>query len=364
MKITDVETIVLEKQLPAPIANSKDARARYRTAIVRVRTDEGYFGLGEAFTDAGAVAGVVNGLKPRIVGLDPFAIELVWHRCFHGLARYDAHGLPVAVLSAIDMALWDLKGKVLQVPVYELLGGRIRDRVKAYASDLHWQEDPTAMAREAARFVEQGFKIVKTHVGRDPEDDIRRVRALREAIGPATGLMVDINTAYDRPTAIQFGRRIVDLDVFWYEEPLPPFDLAGHRLVRENTGLLIATGENEYTKYGFKSLFEANAVDYAMPDVARCGGLTETKKICALAQAHNITVSPHNYSSGVCLAATLHLMMSTPGTELLEYDTADASISREFFLEPPEVKDGYVSLPETPGLGVILSDALIEKYGV
>jgi L-alanine-DL-glutamate epimerase-like enolase superfamily enzyme len=364
VKITDIETFVLEKPLPRPLANSKDTRARYRTAIVRVQTDAGIYGLGEANTDAGAVAGVIAGLKPRIIGLDAFATELVWQRCFAGSARWDAAGLPVAALSAIDVALWDIKGKALGVPVYQLLGGPVRDRIEAYASDLHWQEDPDDMARLAASFVERGFRTVKTHVGRDPTDDVRRVRALREAIGPDTALMVDINTAFDRPTAIQFGHRIADLGVYWYEEPLPPHDLAGHALVRATTGLLIATGENEYTKHGFQALFAAGAVDFAMPDVARCGGLTEMKKICALAQAHHVTVSPHNYSSGVCLAATLHLMASTPGTELLEYDTVDASISREFFVEPPAEHDGHVSVPQTPGLGVLLTDALLQKYRV
>ncbi len=364
MKIRSIETIVLERLLPRPAVNSKDSRIRYRTAIVRVWTDDGLYGLGEAFTAPDSVSGIVKTLEPRLVGLDPFAIELAWQRGFSESARWDTTGPWVCVMSAIDCALWDIKGKTMGVPVYELLGGRVRERVKAYASDLHWQENPADMARDAARFVEQGFSIVKTHVGRDPDDDLRRVRAIRAAIGPDTGFMVDINTAFDRPTAIRFGRRIADQDIFWYEEPLPPHDLAGHRLVREQTGLIIAGGENEYTKHGFRALFEAQAVDYAMPDVARCGGLTELKKICALAQAHHVVVSPHNYSSGVCLAATLHLMFSTPGTDLLEYDTADASICNDFFLDPPEVHNGHLTLSNRPGLGVELSDALLEKYAV
>ena len=365
MKIVDVELIQLAKQSPHPLRNAKQAMTRRVVSLVRISTDEGIDGLGEAWCDASLAEGVVIGkLRPLLLGEGPFNVERIWRRAFDGSAMYDPKGAVVGGMSGIDMACWDVMGKALGQPVCKLIGGLCRDEILAYASDLHWQEDADAMARQAAGFVEQGFRSVKTHVGIDPHDDVRRVRALREAIGPDVELMVDVNTGFDRPTAIRFGRRIADYDVTWYEEPLSPVDLDGLAVVRAATGLPIATGENEYTRWGFRELFQKGGVDVAMPDVARAGGITELKKICAVAEAFGVPVSPHNYSSGVCSAATLHLMAATPSTGPLEWDTVDSSIGDELFVEPPVVRDGQVGVPQLPGLGVHLTDEARAKYAL
>ena len=163
--------------------------------------------------------------------------------------------------------------------------------------------------------------------------------------------MVDINTAFDRPTAIRFGRRIAEYDITWYEEPLSPMDLDGLAVVRASTGIPIATGENEYTRWGFREMFTKGGVDVAIPDMARTGGITEMKKICAVAEAFGVVVSPHNYSSGVCSAATLHLMAATPGTGPLEWDTVGSSIVPDLFIEPPVLRDGHIVVPAVAGPG-------------
>jgi L-alanine-DL-glutamate epimerase-like enolase superfamily enzyme len=363
VQIVDVELIQLAKESDHPHRNAKESRSRRVASLVRIRTDEGVDGLGEAWCDARLAEAVVLGkLRPRVIGEDPFNVEGIWRRAFDGSAMYDPKGAVVGGMSGIDMACWDVMGKALGQPVCKLIGGLCRTSIPAYASDLHWQEDPVAMARLAASFVERGFRMVKTHVGVDAVDDVRRVRALRQAIGPDVGLMVDINTGFDRPTAIRFGRRIAEYDVFWYEEPLSPMDVDGLSVVREATGLPIATGENEYTRWGFKEMFQKGGVDVAMPDIARTGGITETKKICAVAEAFGITVSPHNYSSGVCSAATLQLLAATPSAGPLEWDTADSSIVDELFVEPLVVKDGEVQVPELPGLGVHLPDEVRARY--
>lgn len=365
MKIVDVELIQLAKSHERPHRNAKQSRSRRVVSLVRVTTDEGVDGLGEAWCDPALAEGVVLGrLRPLVIGEDPFNVEGIWRKAFDGNPMYDAKGAAVAGLSGIDMACWDIMGKATGQPVCKLLGGLNRTEIPAYASDLHWEEDPRVMARAAADFVERGFRTVKTHVGVDPDDDVRRVRALREAIGPDIGLMVDINTGFDRPTAIRFGRRIAEYDITWYEEPLSPMDADGLGVVRASTGLTIATGENEYTRWGFRQLFDNGGVDFAMPDVARAGGLTETKKICAVAEAYGVVVSPHNYSSGVCSAATLHLLAAVPGTGPLEWDTVDSSIGPELFVEPPVVTDGTVSVPQRPGLGVHLPDEVRARYAV
>jgi L-alanine-DL-glutamate epimerase-like enolase superfamily enzyme len=365
VKIVDVELIQLAKDSEHPHRNAKQARSRRVVSLVRLKTDEGIDGLGEAWCDPALAEGVVLGkLRPLVLGEDPFNVELIWRRAFDGAAMYDPKGAHVAGMSGVDMACWDVMGKALGQPVCKLIGGRCRDWIQAYASDLHWQEDPADMARDAARFAEQGYTRVKTHVGVDPTDDVRRVRALREAIGPNVGLMVDINTAFDRPTAIRFGRRIAEYDISWYEEPLSPVDLDGLAIVRSATGIPIATGENEYTRWGFREMLQKGGVDVIMPDMARAGGITELKKICAVAEAFGVPVSPHNYSSGVCSAATLHLMAATPGTGPLEWDTVGSSIVPELFVESPVVRDGFVQVPQLPGLGVHLTDEVRARYAM
>lgn len=365
MKITDVELIQLAKESDHLHRNAKQARSRRVASLVRVTTDEAIEGLGEAWCDPALAEGVVLGkLRPQVLGEDPFNVEGIWRRAFDGSAMYDAKGAVVAGMSGIDVACWDIMGKALGQPVCKLIGGRCRTAIEAYASDLHWREDPSEMARLAASFVEGGFRRVKTHVGVDARDDVRRVRAIRQAIGPEVGLMVDINTGFNRPTAISFGRRIAEHGIEWYEEPLSPVDLDGLAVVRAATGLPIAAGENEYTRFGFREMFEKGGIDVAMPDVARAGGITEAKKICAVADAFGVVVSPHNYSSGVCSAATLHLLAASPGTGPLEWDTVDSSIVDELFVEPVRVRDGQVQVPECPGLGVHLPDELRRKYAL
>jgi L-alanine-DL-glutamate epimerase-like enolase superfamily enzyme len=363
VKITDVELIRLAKDSEHPHRNSKQSRSRRVASIVRVSTDEGIDGLGEACCDAVLAEAVVLGkLRPQVLGEDPFNVEALWRQAFDGAAMYDPKGAALAGMSGIDVACWDIIGKALGQPVCKLIGGLCRSSIPAYASDLHWLEDPAAMGRTAAGFVAQGFRAVKTHLGVDPVDDVRRVRALREAIGPEVRLMVDINTAFDRPTAIRFGRHIAEYDIDWYEEPLSPMDLDGMAVVRAATGLLLAAGENEYTRYGFKEMFEKGAVDIAMPDVARTGGITEMKKIFAVAEAFGVTVSPHNYSSGICSAATLQLLAATPGAGPLEWDTAGSSVVDELFIEPLVVRDGEVQVPQLPGLGVELRDEVRARF--
>jgi L-alanine-DL-glutamate epimerase-like enolase superfamily enzyme len=365
VKIVDVELIQLAKELACANRNAKEASSRRVVSLVRVTTDEGIDGLGEAWCHPALAEGIVIGkLRPQVIGQDPFNVEAIWRRAYDGSPMYDPKGTAVAGMSGIDMACWDIMGKATGQPVCKLLGGLCRSAIPAYASDLHWQEDPVAMGRQAAGYVEAGFDTVKTHLGVDALDDVRRVRALRDAIGPDVGLMVDINTGFDRPTAIRFGRAIADYDIAWYEEPLSPVDLDGLAVVRAATGLLIATGENEYTHWGFREMFAKGGVDVAMPDAARTGGITEMKKIFAVADAFGVVVSPHNYSSGVCSAATLHLLAANPGAGPMEWDTVESSIGDDLFIDPPVVADGRVSVPQLPGLGVHLPDEVRARYAV
>lgn len=363
MKITEVQTYLLKKPLDRPLATSRSDGKLRTHALVRVCTDAGITGLGEGLGHSGVIKAIVDDLLgPRVGGCDPFDVASLYQRMVESDVLWDQKGSLLCAASAIEIACWDIKGKALGVPVHQLLGGRVRDRIEAYASDLFWGP-PEVMARDAAKYVAQGFRIVKCHIGRlPPAEDAVRVRAMREAIGPDVGLMVDVNCGYDFDTALEAARRWGPEGLFWLEEPLSPYLVDALGRLREAIDIPIAAGENEFTIHGFKQLFDRKAVDYAMPDVGRAGGLLETQRICALAAAYGVTVSPHSFSSGVHLAATLHLMAATPNTKLLELDVAGMAILDELFTEPLKIQDGQVFVPEAPGLGVELRDETLAKY--
>ena len=299
-----------------------------------------------------------------MIGEDPLDIERLWQTMLTDDLYWDRKGQGVSAASEVDIALWDIAGKYHDEPVYRLLGGDSSGTgsVNAYASDLFWRE-PEEMAARASEYVDRGFSAVKTHLGRGLDADEERVAALRDAIGDAE-LLVDVNCGYDRADALRVGRMLEEYDVYWYEEPLSPYDTDGLSTLRQKLDVPIAAGENEYTKWGFRELFESQSVDYAMPDAMRCGGITETKKICSLAEAFDVTCSPHCYTTGVGLAATIHVLASSPGAQWLEFDPTDFPLYEDLFVSPLEVSDGRVSLPDDPGLGVELDGAVIEKYRV
>jgi L-alanine-DL-glutamate epimerase-like enolase superfamily enzyme len=220
------------------------------------------------------------------------------------------------------------------------------------------------MAELAAAYVRAGFRHVKTHLGApgQRDADLARCEAIRAAVGADVGFMIDVNTAFDRATALARGREFLAFRPFWYEEPLSPLDWQGHAWLREQLGLPIATGENLYTTHGFEPLLQGHGCDYVMPDILRCGGLEQTRLICLAADRHGIVVSPHNYSSGVGLAATLHLMAALPQTQLLEFDPTATAVYEELFTVPLAVQRGAVHVPTAPGLGVRLTAELVDKY--
>lgn len=362
MKITDIRTMQLVRTLPRPLRNSKGMNKQRFFTFVIVETDSGLTGLGDAFGDAVLMEFIIeHRLKPMAVGLDPCDIETLWNKLYVGRAFWEVGGSVVVGISAIEVACWDIRGKAEKIPVSELLGGAERGWIEAYASDLHW-DDPEYMATLAKNYVDAGFRWVKTHIGAEPDRDLIRLEAIRRAIGPKIGLMIDINTGFDRQTALEQGRKQAAFGPFWFEEPIPPMDYEGHAWLRKQLPMPITAGENLYTTYGFEPMFASNGCDYIMPDILRCGGLQQTKLICESAKRYGVIATPHNFSSGVGLAATLHLMAAMPDTQLLEFDPTGTAIYEELFIEPLLVKDGRVRIPTTPGLGVRLTDEIVAKY--
>ncbi|MEI7450851.1 MAG: mandelate racemase/muconate lactonizing enzyme family protein [Desulfomonile sp.] len=362
MKVTEIKVYLLEKRLTSSMCISRGGFTIRNHAIVEVHTDEGISGLGEAVGSAQLAKATIDQHLGRLAyGLDPRNIEEVRKKLLDSQVYFERMGSTVCGASAIEMACWDIKAKALGVPLYELLGGLSRDRIEAYASNVYWEEDLSAMARCAEEILEKGIKAVKAHIGfKGPELDRERVRVLREAIGAETKLMIDLNAGYTYTQALKACELWAPYNLYWLEEPLSPFHSERLHELKEHTEIPLALGENEFRTFGFKRLFDLQAVDIAMPDIGRVGGIQETKNVCTLAEAYGVEVSPHNYSSGVLLAATLHLMASTPYSMLLEFDASENAIYQEFFVESLEIRDGVVTIPKQPGLGVTLSKEVMQ----
>lgn len=365
MKITEVKTYLLQKNLSSSMRISRGGfNVRHHT-IVEVHTDQGITGLGEGVGNAPLIKGILDSyLANQAIGLDPLQIESVRRQILDNHVYYEQKGSAVCAASAIEMACWDIKGKALGVPVYELLGGLCHSALEGYVSDIYWEEDPKVMYENAKRIRAQGYKIFKAHIGAGtPEEDSRRLEALRDAVGDST-LLVDLNCGYDFETAARACRLWEKYNLGWIEEPIAPHFIDRMAELKATSRIPIAAGENEFRVYGFRDLFQKRAVDIAMPDIGRAGGIWETKQICALAQSFGVRVSPHNFSSGVLLAATMHLMASTPNTSWLELDSSQNAVYHDFFVTPPVVKEGRVEVPTTPGLGVALRKEILERYAV
>jgi len=366
MKITRIKVFLLQKKLSSSMYISRGGFNVRNHTIVEVHTDEGITGLGEGVGNAHLVRANLEGQMGELaIGLDPFNIEKVRNTLIDSQVYFERKGSAICAASAIEMACWDIKGKALNVPVYQLLGGLYQDQLETYASDVYWEENPDDMVKNAIRIKNLGFKTIKAHIGcKSPSEDFKRVQALKDALGDEINLMIDLNAGYNNFEAYQAARIWEQCNLTWLEEPLNPNQTSALGDLRARTNIPIAAGENEFRIYGFKELFDKKAVDVAMPDIARVGGLQETKNICTLAEAYGLSVSPHNFSSGILLAATIHLMASTPNAILLEYDTSDNAIYEDLLIEPLEFKDGKVKVPHHQGLGVTLRKETIEQYAI
>lgn len=374
-RIERVEAMVVAHRLARPFHFSQWRYAERSACLVRVETRDGVVGWGEGYGPAGVVRAGVEFLAPLVVGEDPLAGETVWQRMFLRSLDYARRGVLVAAISAIDVALWDVRGKLLGQPVSVLLGGRRRESVRAYATGLYFcqgADQAGALAEEARRYVAEGFSAIKMKVGQSMADDIANVGAVREAIGGAVDLMVDANHAYNLREAVGLARGIEAFRIGWFEEPLSPEDHDGYRELRERTGIPIAAGECEYLRAGFLQLLRGRCVDIAQPDLCAAGGLTEVKKIGAMAEAFGVEVMPHSWGTGIAVAAALHLLSNmdvAPGRmraaePMLELDRTENPLRDELVVPGYAVEGGRVTVPSLPGLGVGVDEALLARYRV
>jgi len=387
MKIKDIRTIALSYKCEPPYASAFGVQARRGALLVEIETDDGTIGIGEAGTGGGVTAICIEkDLKPMLIGEDPLMIEGLWQKMFVRTRQYGRRGIVMNAISGIDIALWDIAGKVAKLPVYKLLGA-CRDRIEAYASGGFYEEGKgvDGIAAEAEGYRARGFKGMKMKIGRnlstgthlrhlhvnsdfcatDPSEDLARVAAARKALGPQAKLMVDINCAWSPEFAIEMGREMAPYKLFWIEEPVDTDDIDGSARVADALDTAIAGYETELGLYGFRELIARGAVDIVQPDLAWTGGLSEGKRIAAFAQAHHRMVAPHSFGSAVLLVASLHYAASIPNALILEWDQNPNGLRTELLKEELRLEgDSTVRVSERPGLGIELDRGAIERYRV
>jgi D-galactarolactone cycloisomerase len=267
-------------------------------------------------------------------------------------------------ISAVDIALWDLKGKILGKPVYQLLGGTYLDKIPVYATGLMVESEVETIVSLAQLYCEQGFRAMKLKIGQDLNHDLAILHALRKSLDSDVKIMVDANGAYDSTTAINIGKQLEELDIYWFEEPVPPEDVDGMARVREHVSMYLSAGECEYNRFGFRDLFLKKAIDICQPDVARAGGITECKKIAAMAQAFNVHYAPHAWGGVICIAATMHLVMSLPNFLICEFDRVPNPLRDELASKPLSCKDGFLHVSDKPGLGIDLDENALKRFTI
>lgn len=323
----------------------------------------------EIHTDAGIVgrsipAGfthiIEQNLAPVIRGENPFFVERIWDRMYRSWRKPVAKGAVIQAMGAVDIAIWDIIGKALNLPVYQVLGG-FTDRIRVYAAGGYYEEGKglKELAREMEGYVREGFRAVKMKVGGEPlAVDVERVRAVRDAIGPKVDLLIDANNKWNAYEAIRLGRAVEKYDMFWFEEPVEPDDFAGCAEVRQALDMPVVAGENEFTRWGCRELLEARSADILNLDTVIAGGISEYRKIAALASAWHTPVAPHG---NPFMAA--HLLASSHNALIMEtYPAIESRFNLALPLFP--VKDGYITVPDTPGLGIDPDPEVVKKYRV
>ena len=356
MKITDVECLILDRQFP----------------FVRVYTDEGILGIGECFRrQPQIIKTLIDGtLKPALIGKDPLETELRWRDMFRAGSASDMGGAVYCGIAGLDIALWDIKGKALEMPIHKLLGGKSRDKIRMYASSLRRDLTPGEEAERAASFVAQGYTAYKLHSAvpgamDDPADQtVETVSAVRAAVGDTIDILVDVNGAFSTHHAMEIGRALEDLGVFHFEEPRPHYDLRGLAAIADALEIPIASGEMIYTHWQYRDLILQGRVDILQPDIVKVPGFTEFQKIAALASAFGKPITVHNTQPTISTVAHLHVCAAYAHIPYAqEYNIEPCSIRDQWPIlkEPLKVKDGYLEVPEGPGLGVELDEEVVKK---
>jgi galactonate dehydratase len=362
MKITDLKILHM----------STPTQARTNWLFVRIETDAGIYGLGEAslqYKDEALIAELET-FKRYLVGQDPFRIEHIW-TSLHRRVTWSGGPVTMSAISAIDLALWDIKGRALGVPVYELLGGKVRDRMRVYANG--WPDGaqgPEGYAQRAAEVAALGYTCLKFYpfsgaqviTPERIEQGVETVRAVRAAVGPHCEIGIDVRARLNIWSARRVAFKLEPYDVAWIEEPILYDNVEAMAALARQMRIPVATGEQLYTRWEFRALLEQNAVSIVQPDICHAGGISELKKIAAMAECYTVTVAPHNSNGPLSTIASLHLDMCIPNAFMQEVFLNFLPRYNEVLTQPIEIVDGHCTPPDGPGWGVDLREDVLAKY--
>ena len=381
IKITNVEGFVLAS--PSDYVNpagSEEAPGVAYCFLLKVTTDEGIVGWSDVETEPHVAHGMVDiptsgsgmfeGLKALAVGEDPFETEKIWDKLYRGTIYYGRRGVAMQLMSGLDVACHDIQGKAAGVPVYKLLGGGWRDKVRAYASTL-FRPSPDDIRRACAFYMDKGFTAIKFGwgvFGQDRKNDIALVKAARETIGSDVALMVDAGWKVNRSPydAIELLRQLEPYDIYWLEDFLHPECYDGYAKVKEaGVRTRLAAGEQEATGWGFRQLIQQGKIDVAQPDITRCGGFSQMRKIMWEAEAAGIDLCPHAWLTDLNTAAALHVNAALPRSLFLEYNVSSSPMLRDIIENPVQMdSNGMIAVPTEPGLGISINEKAVEKYRI
>ena len=377
MKITCIKTHHVRCELKEPFGFSQWFYGQRNVLLVEVITDCGISGWGECYGPADVIQGAVDKFyAPRLLGMDAICTEKLWHYMWRASLDFARSGVMMAAMSGLDMALWDLKGKALNMSVSDLLGGCERQQVPCYATGMYYTDLPEnelleSLVKEALEYREQGFKAMKIKVGKNVAFDEKLIVAMRNSL-PDTVLAADSNHAYDLPEAVRIAKVLEQNDYAWFEEPLSPEHTDLFTKLQATTSVPIATGECEQTRFGFKRLIDSLGVQLVQADLGYCGGISEAVKIRALASASGLNMIPHVWGTQLNLAAATHFLATSyhePGRKeakelFLEYDRTENPLRDELYKKEVLVENGYAVVPNGPGLGVEIDEAALAQFTV
>ena len=385
MKISRITSHVLGYDLPEPLGYSQQYYTKRTAHLVEVETDEGVTGWGECF-GAGNIAlankGIVEQvIQPMVLGMDPLDRDVIWHKVYNLMRDHGQKGMPLQSLSGVDIALWDIAGKVAGLPLYKMIGGAHRDKIDVYGYGMMLRPESadSLVARftdEAAEIKDMGFKATKMKVGLGPKDDVRLIEAVRRGVGDDYPFMVDANHAYTTHDAFYVGRAMEEFDPYWFEEPVAPEDLDGYRELRVGLRVNISGGEAEFNRWGWRALLENRGLDIAQPEVCALGGVSEYLRVLALCHAHFTPVVNHVWGSAVAVATNMHLLAAMPPLPgglhpwepMLEFDTTHNLFRDDLLTNPLDIQgqvannNGTVDIPSGPGLGIKPDRDFIRRY--
>lgn len=364
MKITDIRMDNYRWNRAKPIRNGRYVYPTANLNVINVQTDEGINGIGLTTGVIGAEeigTAILKYLAQYAIGQDPFDGERIWDEMWQP-KLVGRRGITTRIIGGIDIAIWDIKGKATGLPLYKLLGG-FTNKIPAYIAGGYYEDDKglAELALEMEENVSIGATAIKMKIGGvSINEDVERIRVVRETIGPNIKLMVDANCAYRYYEAIEIAKKMEKYDVFWFEEPVNPDDYEGQRLISQATTIPIASGENEYTRYGFRDLIERRSVAILQPDALVMGGITEFMKVVALAQAHDLPIAPHGNQD-----IHTHLVAAIANGLIVEYYRSSTDpMGGKAFKHTLELQSGHVSPPNRPGIGIELDEVFLEPYKV